>query len=504
MGRIVRNIKVGPSPDWVAKFLESIGQRSINNIVDATNIVMFDCGQPIHAFDLRQISNSKIVVKNAKDGEKLELVGSEKITAELKDTDMVITDEEQNLAIAGVRGGFNSGVSDDTTDILIEVANFDPASVRQTARRLGILTDASKRYENDIPLELSNLAMEEISALILEMCPEVEFESIMDEGEKKNPERKISFSTEYISKMLGENIKEKNIENILKNYQYEFSQTPGVWQVEVPYWRLDISGPHDMAEEIGRIYGYDKITPQLPKDGPWGGSLKDRPLDNPEWIKICSAKQKLIKDGYREIMTYGLIDKGEIELSASASDKNFLRTNLSDGLKESIKLNKLNLPLLDINELKIFEIGTVFLKSGEKMHVAWGDEKNIIEITLEDFNLGVELPNEANSKQLVSADGQTVKIFKPWSIYPFITRDIAVWVDENVKSDELKKIYQELGTELLVREPKLFDQFTKNNKTSHAFRLVFQSYDKTLTDNEINQIMDKITSKIISLGWEVR
>ena len=138
------------------------------------------------------------------------------------------------------------------------------------------------------------------------------------------------------------------------------------------------------------------------------------------------------------------------------------------------------------------------------MHVAWGDEKNIIEITLEDFNLGVELPNEANSKQLVSADGQTVKIFKPWSIYPFITRDIAVWVDENVKSDELKKIYQELGTELLVREPKLFDQFTKNNKTSHAFRLVFQSYDKTLTDNEINQIMDKITSKIISLGWEVR
>ena len=151
MGRIVRGLKVGPSPAWVVQHLESIGQRSINNIVDATNIVMFDCGQPCHAFDLRKISDSQIQIGLAQDGEELELLGSEKIVAKLKNTDTVIASGGKILALAGVKGGTNSGIADDTTDIVLEVANFNPTAVRKTARRLGILSDAAKRFETSIP-----------------------------------------------------------------------------------------------------------------------------------------------------------------------------------------------------------------------------------------------------------------------------------------------------------------------------------------------------------------
>jgi len=327
MGRIVRGIKVSPSPEWVVKFLESVGQRSINNIVDATNIIIFDCGQPIHAFDLNQIPNKKIVVKNAKEGDKLDLVGSDKIIATLKETDMMITDGEKNLAIAGVKGGTNSGISDETKNLLIEVANFEPVGVRKTARRLGFQSDASKRYENDLSPELCDFAMKEICGLILEMCPEAEFEEIVDVYPTKQEVRKVSFSSEYIAKILGIKIADSEIEKILKNYNYEFSNNAGAWEITVPSMRADISGPHDMAEEIGRVYGYDKIVGKVPK-------LDYQAEDNSTWTKICLAKQKLIADGYREVMTYAFTDKGEVEIMASASDKNFLRTNLSDGLRK--------------------------------------------------------------------------------------------------------------------------------------------------------------------------
>jgi len=515
MGRIVRDIKVGPSPEWMVKYLESVGQRSINNIVDATNIVLFDCGQPIHAFDLKKLASEKIVVKNAKDGEVLDLVGSEKLKANLKDSDVVITDGVKNLAIAGVKGGLNSGISENTTDILIEVANFNAVSVRKTARRLGILTDASKRYENDLSPTLCDFAMNEISALILDLCPNSQFEEVKDIYNKIPEIKKVSFATSYISKMLGVKITDEEIEKILKNYHYEFIHQSDWWEIVVPPMRLDITGSHDMVEEIGRVYGYGKINAQIPS-ADFGLS------DNPIWIKICLAKEKLVQDGYREIMNYVFQDKGEMEVLASASDKKFLRTNLTDSLKESIKLNAVNLPLLDIDQVKIFEIGTVFTKDGEEIRVAYGDKKEIKEISLEKFVFEKISPEEhgyfsaekflvlapsssqVSSEKTFSKQISELQIFKPWSIYPFMVRDIAVWVTQGVEPEILIDIYKSFGTELLIKEPKLFDSFTKNGKTSFAYRLVFQSNDKTLTDEEVNKIMLNITDKIKSLGFEVR
>lgn len=498
IGRIVRGVKVGPSPSWMVEYLASIGQRSINNIVDATNIVLFDIGQPIHAFDLNKLESEKIVVRNAKDGETLSLVGREKLEAKLKITDMVITDGVKSLAVAGVKGGLDSGVEDNTKDILIEVANFNAVSVRKTARRLGILTDASKRYENEIPASLCDEAMDEITALLYEIFPKASFEEVVDNYKEKENERHLSFEGEYISKVLGVVIGDNEIEEILKKYKYEYKKDGSKFDIKIPERRLDIKGPHDMAEEIGRVYGYENIPPLLPK-------ISQSIEDNSNWVKIKIAKEKLLKDGYREVMTHVFTNSGDVEILASASDKNFLRTNISDGLKKSYEMNKLNAPLLNILDLKIFEVGAVFKHNQEVINVCFMDKKNITEVSLDEFCKNIE-------GEVVDIEYHNLsKTFKPWSIYPFMVRDIAVWVPvenqgENgvTNKEKLAKIYKEFGADILNGEPILFDEFTKGDKTSIAYRLIFQSYVKTLTDDEVNSVMTKINTKISELGWEVR
>ncbi|MEA3399100.1 MAG: phenylalanine--tRNA ligase subunit beta, partial [Patescibacteria group bacterium] len=488
MGRVVKGVKVESSPDWIVEYLESIGQKSINNIVDATNIVLFDLGQPIHVFDLDKLEDESIYIRSAKDGERIELLEEkegEQRNTELEKNNILITDQKDPIALAGVKGGLKAKVDKNTTNILIEVANFNSTSIRKTARKFGIQTDASKRYENGMSANLCQLAMEEISALIFEMNSTATFENIVDEYPNKAGVRKVSFSTKYISKVLGVNLNDNDVQQILDNYGYKYT---GNWEVEVPDLRLDITGPHDMAEEIGRIYGYDKIESKLPE-------FKSELKDDKVWNKIVAVKNKLIEDGYFEVETYTFTNKGDIEILASASDKNFLRTNLTDGIKDSLAFNSSLLPILglkDLNELKIFEVGTVFPKKGEEINVCYGDNKEIKEVKLDEFvtdnNLDLIYPKKYNE-------------FKMWSLYPFIKRDIAVWVPEKTDSTELIKLYQELGTDLLVMEPKLFDSFSKKGKTSYAFRLVFQSDEKTLTDEEVNSIMDKINEKITALDW---
>ena len=506
MGRIVRGVKVGPSPAWMVTYLESVGQRSINNIVDATNIVLLDCGQPIHAFDLAKLDKEGIVVRNAKDGDSIELVGREKQTVKLKNTDMVITDGVNNLAIAGVKGGLSSGVTEGTQDILIEVANFDAVTGRKTARRLSLQTDASKRYENDLSPTLCDFAMKEITSLVFEMCEGASFEEVVDVYKNVPEVRKVIFSNDYISKMLGVIVPEKEIEKILKNYNYEYTKNRNTWEITVPPMRIDIQGAHDMIEEIGRVYGYDKVIPQIPK-------INKIYSDNPTWLKICEAKNRLVQDGYREVMTSVFADRGDLEIMASASDKSFLRTNIKDGLSKSYELNRLNAPLLNVNEVKIFEVGACFTKDGsaatkgfgeikEVVNVCFADKKGITEMSLDKFVGDIILSEsilEESSRQLINPNS-----FKMWSSYPFITRDIAVWVPEGTMPEVLIDIYKDFGTELLVGEPKLFDSFTKSGKTSFAYRLVFQAMDRTLTDEEINKIMSEITKKIVSMGFEVR
>ena len=512
MGRIIRGVKIGPSPEWVVKYLESISQRSINNMVDAANIVMYDCGQPTHVFDLNKL-NEKLVIRQAIDGEELTTLDNKE--CKLKSSNLVITDSKNVLAIAGVKGGKIAEVDNNTKDIILEVANFDPTSVRKTAQALNIFTDAKKRFENDLSPELGSFAMLELSALIFEMCPDASFEDVVDIYPNKQQEKKLSFRLDKISKILGLNISVGEVVDILKRYNFEFTENNGIFEIVVPFMRFDLTIEEDMAEEIGRIMGYDKVKVGIPE-------IYFKPKVNETYIKILSARSKLLGDGFSEVMTYVFRDKGEVEVLASASDKKFLRTNLTDGLKESIKLNQNNASFLGIDKVKIFEIGTVFpsflspdLKGVqglgcEEMHVAYGDRKEIKEMSLEEFckiaspdafaqSLGSSLRSATPSQK------HTDSAFKMWSLFPFIARDIAVWVPEDVKSENIAKIIKENAGDVVVRGPELFDEFKKDGKVSYAFRLVFQSYDRTLTDEEINVFMTNITNKIKeNSGWQVR
>ncbi|MEK7089023.1 MAG: phenylalanine--tRNA ligase subunit beta [Patescibacteria group bacterium] len=517
MGRIVRNVKVGPSPDWVRKHLESIGQKSINNIVDATNIVMYDCGQPCHAFDLDKLASEKIIVRNAKTAEMIELLGSETIgnikknkAVLLNNTDMIIADEKNVLAIAGVKGGKIAEVDENTKNILIEVANFDPISVRKTSKKLGILTDSSKRFENDLSPELASYAMREISGLLVEYGG-LEFEEIVDVYLNKQRVKKLSFSADKISKILGVTVSISEIENILKRYDFEYKNNGDKFEISVPPMRLDLVIEEDMVEEIGRILGYDKVKPKIP-------NIDFIPKESEIFSKINWARNKLLDEGYSEVMTYAFRDKGEVEVLASASDKKFLRTNLSDELKESLKLNQLNAPLLEMDEIKIFEIGTIFKKGKEEIHVAYANKKETKEVKLDEFMKSAELlktPLKNFGAFALGDIGQGThdalnfssgpSYFKMWSVFPFIVRDIAVWVPGNVSSKEVEKIVKNSMGKLVIRGPILFDEFKKDGKISYAFRLVFQSYERTLKDEEVNEIMTKIGHKIReNSSWQIR
>jgi len=490
MGQIIRGVKISPSPAWLALALTSIGQKSINNVVDATNYVMFDLGNPIHAFDLDKLASPKIIVGPALAKENFTLLDGKDVV--LDEKMLTIRDEKEALVVAGVKGGKKAEVNELTSNIMIEVANFVPVTVRKAAQKLGIFTESAKRFENEISPTLAPLAMEAITRLILEVAGG-EAGELVDVYQGQEISKNIQFTRNYLNNLLGLEIPPAAIDDILHRFNYNFKLEGETYQVEISPLRLDLTGPHDLAEEIGRIYGYEKIIPTLPQaDFHRQASLV--------WSQINLAKAYLSSQGFSEVMNYTFANKGEVEIMASASDKNFLRTNLIDGLKKSFELNKLNAPLFGQSEIKIFEIGTVFASGQETLMVGTAHKKEIKELALADFIKSLPVDFISSLSQGLT----TQKYFKPWSVYPFMTRDIAVWLPIEEKAESLKQILKEEGTNLLIKEPTLFDSFSKDGRTSYAYRLVFQSYDKTLTDEEINPIMEKINQKISAHGWQVR
>ncbi len=497
--RIVRNIKVDPSPEWMVKHLESIGQRSINNIVDATNIVMFDCGQPSHVFDMDKVKGPKLDIKASAGGEKIIFLGG--LEKELQKGMVIIYDAEGNPIGTGVKGGTLAELDDNTHNIILQIDNFDPISVRKMGQALNIFTEGRKRFENDLSPELAPYAMRELSALIAEMCPGAIFEEVVDIYPEKQKERKLKFSLEKISKILGLKVTAAEVEKILNNYVIKYVINEDEFEITVPPYRLDLEIEEDMAEEIGRIMGYDKVRAEIPK-------INFKPKINEEYKKIQKVRGYLLSQGYSEVMTYVFVDSGEVEVMQSASDKKFLRTNLADGLKESLKLNKINIPLLGLKEVKIFEIGTVW-NPNEEMHVAYNEKDKIMEKSLEEFappRLSDTPPSKGGEDNPPRLDKEGVGggNFKMWSLYPFISRDISVWVPQEVESYQVCKVIKESAGELLIKDPELFDEFKKDGKVSYAFRLVFQSLERTLTDMEVNDIMLNIEKKIKEQDWQVR
>lgn len=692
-GLMLEGINIGSSPEWLKNRLESIGQKSINNVVDATNFVMFNLEQPLHAFDADKVKGG-ITVRNADKGEKITTLDGKEVA--LDKSVLVIADSESPLAIAGIKGGKKAEVTAGTKNIILEAANFLPVSVRKTSKRLGIQTDSSKRFENELSPEKTKEAIEAVANLILEIAgsKEVKIGDIVDSYPRQPASYIVGVSTTEINNVLGINLTKKDVSNILTRFGFQYnaidnplidaassaekvvgrpykrgasivydapnsfdcssliswsfvqagvaiprvsidqfvfadkikkeellrgdvvftntkqiihtkgdyysqvlrtvvseqpirtesleylpgtkvphgidhagvylgdnkiihaSSSHGVVVVEdlktsqqfqnecwygrmvqtnesrfsvvIPHERLDIRIKEDLIEEIGKAIGYDKV-PALPLQ------KSDIPVGiNKPFFYANKIRNILIQEGFSEIYTSSFAGEGKVPVeNPIASDKGFLRSDLKENMLKSLELNAKNAPLLGIEDVKMFEIGKVFKKpTEEKMFLTIGvcgkKAKDLAEKTLDELGkrLGSETKRDikqAGDKIVIEIDFNNLieklpepkdyedtlatkidgAVYRKISSYPFIARDIALWVPEDVESETVLEILKEKSGELLARAG-LFDVFKKDGKISYAYRLVFQSQDRTLTDDETNAIMNEIYAELGKRGWQVR
>ena len=297
----------------------------------------------------------------------------------------------------------------------------------------------------------------------------------------------VVFSLAKMTLFLGREITAPDIKTVFDAYHYHYEINDDAVTFFVPPWRNDLYHTLDICDEIGRYLGYETVPAVLPE-------LPKIAEHDKEFESIVAKKIEMISQGYHEAMTYSLTKKGDYQVAKGPKGKDFLRTNLLDGLRAAYAVNKKNEELLPNQSSKIFEIGKVFPKSGEELHVAWIDAKGEHEISL---------PLLEGGNSALPSGGSTQR-FTMWSEYPFMTRDVAVWVPEGTTPETVSSLIAEQAGELAVKPPRLFDQFTKEGRTSYGFRLVFQAMDRTLTDEELNPIMENVYTKLKDQNWEIR
>ncbi|HEU0080996.1 MAG TPA: phenylalanine--tRNA ligase subunit beta [Candidatus Paceibacterota bacterium] len=534
MARRIEGVTVGSAPAWLRRRLEAIGARSINSVVDAGNYVMFDKQQPLHAFDADKVRGS-IVVRRARAGERMTLLDGREV--ELREGDLLIADEEGPLVIAGVKGGKRAEVTESTRNLIIESANFDPTAVRRTATRLNIRNDSSKRFENDLSPHIANQCLEEVTALILEMSGG-KAGPITDIYPSPAQKWTIEADPAQINAVTGLSLPAEEMVAIFRRLWCEVVLCDGRLFVTPPYVRQDLAIAEDLADEIGRIHGYDRLEARQTPDVP------PTPIDKAfYWSE--KAKNILVGLGFSETLLYTLVPKGSFEVSYPlASDKSALREAIAPKLKESLAMNARNAELLGLETVRAFEIGKVFPAQGERASLCLGvcqikkkkgvTSESLLRESLEALKAGLgaafEVRIETGAFGVVAevdfdavvanlpaqgalADLSFVRLprdqrYKPFSPYPFIARDIALFVPsgtaDSAVSSAIAAAARDAAGKLLVKGPDQFDRFEKEGRVSYAFRMVFQSFEKTLSDDEANAFMAKVYEAAKGKGWEVR
>lgn len=545
IARKVSNVTITESPEDMKAKLSAMDGRSINTVVDAGNIAMFDIGQPLHAFDADKVKGA-IVVRAAKEGEVIMLLDGKEVT--LSSSDSVIADDEGPLAIAGVKGGKRAEVTMETKNIIIESANFHPTAVRKTATRLNLRNESSKRFENEITPEIAMDGMNHVSALISRLSPGAKFGLVSDFYPNPPHKTVITTNADFINKKLGIIIPSEKINEVLESFSIEVEEKGNELVLTIPHHRFDLTIPEDIVEEVGRIYGYDKIVGTKV-------SVSAAPAVHPSFYIAEHLKNILLTQAFSEVYLYAFVNKGDFEVSYPlASDKKALRTNLSEGMQKALDMNARNADLLFLDSIKMFEIGNVFTTKGEHTSLCVGIRRvkkvkgqtsnedirqlrehllKVLDIdmmtlcTVDDtggimrfkgeqigvinnvdgimeLNLDALIPHIKVPEYGSIGFGPAPKVsYKAFSPYPFIVRDVAVFVPDSVKPEQIEEVITSNGTELLLKH-RLFDTFQKDGKTSYAFRMIFQSNERTLTDEEINKTMVTIADEMKGKGWEVR
>lgn len=562
----VKNVKITTSPRWMREKLRASGVRPINNIVDITNYVMLEYGQPMHAFDLRHVGGSKIVVRNAKDGEQITtLDGNErKLSAEM----LVIADEKNPSAVAGVMGGEYSGVYDDTTTVIFESACFDGASVRMTSKKLGLRTESSGRFEKGLDPENCMPALLRACELVEQLGVGDVCDGFIDvQGAKQKP-AVLELKPDWMNKFLGVDIPEADMVRYLKLLGFTVEGR----KVTAPSFRADIQRDADIAEEIARLYGYDKI-PATALRGMARGSL------SAEQKFERTISQTLIAAGYSEVVTYSFISpkyydkirlpkdsplRNSVAISNPlGEDTGVMRTTAIPSMLEVLSRNYKNRNAA----VRFYEIATEYLPvKGEKLPDerkqailgAYGagfdffDIKAAVELLLERVgvtnwsiaavsdnaafhpgrygvisvngeeigSIGEVHPEVADAYEIetkayaarldiaaMQKHARTEKSYKPMPRFPSSTRDLALVCDENLPVAELQaKIEKAAGS--ILEQLELFDVYrgkqVGDGKKSVAFSLTLRAADRTLTDEECDNAVQKALRLLEEIGASIR
>ncbi len=374
--RVIRGVKIGESPDWLKQRLESVGVGVINNIVDITNFVLMEYGQPLHAFDYHKLGENRIVVRRAAEGEQITTLDEEerKLTPDM----LVIADAEKPVALAGIMGGYDSEITETTCDVLLESANFHPASIRATAKKLGIHTEASYRFERGADPKTVIPALDRATQLIVELVGGTICEGTIDVYPGKSEPIQIQLRPDRVNYILGTALEVDEIEQILYRLGFgvEATQTDDTYQVTVPSFRGDITREIDLIEEIARVHGYDNIPTTLPKG--------DIPIPVPDISVEVHRRIKhfLLGSGMMEAVNYSFSHpncfdrirlaegnplRDTLKLQNPLSpEMSILRTTLLPSLLDNAQHNHNH----QINNIALFELSTVFLQGEEPGRIA--------------------------------------------------------------------------------------------------------------------------------------
>jgi len=371
---LIEGVKIGPSPAWMQQRLAACGMRPINNIVDITNYVMLEYGQPLHAFDYRRIGGAKIVVRRARSGEKLtSLDGVERA---LSPEMLVIADQAIPVAIAGVMGGADSEVTEITTSVLLESANFNQVSIRRTSVGLKLRSEASMRFERGISPELTVPALRKATQLILEIAGGKAARGIADAYPGKKEAKTIQLRTSSVRQLLGLELSQEQIVNTLTSLGFQCAEANSAeTAVTVPYWRMDVNESADLAEEVARIMGYAAIPTTM-----LSSELPQQQVDTGLAFRE-QLRDLLVAAGFQEVITYSLTSLDRLTRAAGAvnavrianplsAELEYLRTSLRPGLLSVLAANQ----KYEEGGIRLFEIGRIFLGQGNDLP----DEREVI------------------------------------------------------------------------------------------------------------------------------
>lgn len=394
-GRFVAGVKVGPSPSWLRRRLENVGINSINNVVDVTNYVMLELGQPLHAFDVAQIQGRKIIVDMAKKKEKFTTLDGTDI--ELEGNELMIRDGERPVALAGVVGGKNSGVSESTSDVFIESAYFVPATVRKTSRKFGIETDSGYRFSRGVDPEGTVQALDRATELMLEVAGGTAYSGHYDNYPNPVRHNPISISLETINERLGYEIEDKTFKNWMQRLGCEITESGELYKVTPPPYRWDLTMDVDLIEEVARLQGYDHIPETLPP------MVSEPTSDDFSYLGLEKVNDLCAEQGFRQAVNYSFVSSkgqseflgesqslGEVGLNLASEpvgilnplneDLDVMRTALLPGLFENLMHNYRH----GNEDGRLFETGPTFSKStnsyvqeGRLAFMAWGKSQNL-------------------------------------------------------------------------------------------------------------------------------